>query len=104
MKYWLLTTEYPPFHGGGISTYCYFTVRMLSEAGHSVTVFVADDGIADREVSDHDSGITIIRFNSNRDKLHASLGYTARLSYAFAGIVRIRIGEKGAPDMIEAQD
>jgi glycosyltransferase involved in cell wall biosynthesis len=103
LNYWLLTTEYPPFHGGGISTYCRFTSGMLSAAGHSVTVFVPDDSVSDRNIDDV-SGITQIRFNSNRNKLHASLGYTARLAYAFADIVRTRIEEEGSPDLIEAQD
>lgn len=104
MNYWLLTTEYPPFHGGGISTYCYFTARMLSAAGHSVTVFIPDDGIAGQQSTDPAPGITLIRFSSNRNKLQATLGYTARLSYSFADIVRTTIEEKGQPDLIEAQD
>ena len=103
MNYWLLTTEFPPFHGGGISTYCRITARMLSAAGHSVTVFVPDDSVTDRDTETMQD-ITLIRFNSNRNRLHASLGYTARLSYAFADMVRIRIEEKGRPDLIEAQD
>ena len=152
MNYWLLTTEYPPLHGGGISTYCFFTARMLSEAGHAVTVFVQDDGISDYTISTSASGlgatsasapgpiaisgatsasssahgatsapgslsgpgpaegpagnpaIRLIRFNSNRNKLNTSLGYTALLSYAFADMVRTIIGIEGRPDFIEAQD
>lgn len=112
MNYWLLTTEYPPFHGGGISTYCLFTARMLSEAGHTVTVFVQDDSFPDysdsnsnpQTSSDSLSHIRLIRFNSNRNKLHASLGYEARLSYGFADMVRIISEREGKPDFIEAQD
>ena len=104
MNYWLLTTEYPPFHGGGISTYCFFTARMLSEADHEVTVFVPDDGVSGYAISAADPGITLVRFNSNLNGLQASLGYAARLSYAFADIVRTIIGQKGRPDFIEAQD
>src|SRR5579859_1257195 len=104
MKYWLLTTEYPPFHGGGISTYCFFTARMLADAGHEVTVFVPDDSVSAYTVSAPDRGITLIRFNSNINGLHASLGYTARLSYAFADMVQTIIGQIGKPDFIEAQD
>ena len=33
LKYWLLTTEYPPFFGGGIGTYCAITAKMLAEEG-----------------------------------------------------------------------
>lgn len=104
MNYWLLTTEYPPFHGGGISTYCHFTAKMLSEAGHAVTVFVQDDSVSGFILSNEPSGARLVRFNSNRNNLHASLGYEARLSYAFADIVRTFIEQDGKPDYIEAQD
>ncbi len=104
MNYWLLTTEYPPFHGGGISTYCYFTAKMLATAGDAVTVFVQDDSVADYIISEPAPGITLIRFNSNRNGLQGTLGYTARLSYAFADMVRTIIEQKGQPDFIEAQD
>ena len=104
MNYWLLTTEYPPFHGGGISTYCHFTALMLARSGHKVTVFVQDDSVGDLIIAGAGQGITLCRFNSNRNKLHASLGYAARLSYAFADIVRTRIDSDGPPDVLEAQD
>jgi glycosyltransferase involved in cell wall biosynthesis len=104
LNYWLLTTEYPPFHGGGISTYCLFTARMLSEAGHQVTIFVPDDAVPDHELSGESSHIRVLRFNSDRNGLRASLGYAARLSYGFADMVRIMVGNEGKPDFIEAQD
>ena len=104
MKYWLLTTEFPPFHGGGISTYCYFTAQMLTETGYNVTVFTQDDAIADFDISSLQQGIRLIRFNSNRGGLHKVLGYEARLSYAFADMLRKIIGDEGKPDYIEAQD
>jgi glycosyltransferase involved in cell wall biosynthesis len=104
LTYWLLTTEYPPDHGGGISTYCYFTARMLAEAGHQVTVFTNDESIDDFILGEESKNIRLLRFNSNREEFHKFLGYTARLSYAFAGVVRKMIGEEGKPDFIEAQD
>ena len=104
MNYWLLTTEYPPFHGGGISTYCHFTAKMLAAEGHSVSVFFQDDSVEDHIVSETADGIRLIRWNSNRNKLHASLGYAARLSYGFADIIRVLIEKGIRPDIIEAQD
>ena len=103
MKYWILTTEYPPAHGGGISTYCFFSAQMLAAKGYAVSVFVNDDSKADLEITGS-PGIRVIRFNSNRDQLEQSLGYTARLSYAFAGVIRKLIEEEGKPDCIESQD
>ena len=104
MNYWLLTTEYPPLHGGGISTYCYFTAQMLADKNYMVTVFVPDDSIKDLSITNESTNIKLVRFNSSRNNLHSSLGYTARLSYAFATTVRQIIEEKGKPDIIEAQD
>src|SRR5882757_6770683 len=77
---------------------------MLAAAGCRVTIFVADDKVRDREDSHGGEGIRIIRFNSDRNKLSDSLGYTARLSYAFADVVKSVILEDGKPDFIEAQD
>lgn len=104
MNYWLLTTEYPPFYGGGISTYCNLTAQMLSREGNRVTVFVPDDTAEDYIVSEAVQGVTLIRFNSDRSKLIHAIGYAARLSYAFADIVRTVIQINGKPDIIEAQD
>lgn len=104
MKYWLLTTEYPPAHGGGISTYCFFTAQMLARAGHQITVFTNDDSQADIAIIQEQDNIRLVRFNSNRDGLQQTLGYTARLSYAFAGVVKKMIEEEGPPDFIESQD
>lgn len=104
MNYWLLTTEYPPFHGGGISTYCYHTARMLVELNVAVTTFVPDDTVTDYKITNTPEGNRIIRFNTNRSKTANFLGYTARLSYEFAQIVQQIIQLEGKPDVIEAQD
>jgi len=103
LKYWLLTTEYPPFFGGGISTYCDHTARMLAAQGHSVTVFVPDEQV---EAEDHrtDRGIRVIRFNPGRGDTHQYLGPVAMVSYAFALIVRDTIRQEGKPDYIESQE
>ena len=103
MKYWLLTTEYPPFFGGGISTYCYFTAQMLAENGHAVTVFVNDASVADI-VTDVKDGIRIIRFNPSHTDSSGFLGHVTNISYEFAHIVKQFIEQEGAPDIIEAQE
>jgi glycogen(starch) synthase len=38
MRIGLVSSEYPPFRGGGIGTYTAITARMLAEAGHEVHV------------------------------------------------------------------
>lgn len=103
MKYWLLTTEYPPFYGGGIGTYCYHTALMMQALGCEVTVIISDDTVRDRKEQIKE-GIRIVRFNTDRDHLSDVLGHIARLSYAFADIVKTLVLEDGSPDVIESQD
>lgn len=104
LTYWLLTTEYPPLHGGGISTYCHYTAKMLAASGVNVSVLVPDDGIRDYEIKQDGTGVRVIRFNSDRSGLSNDIGYAARLSYEFAVLVRTLIGQGEVPDIIEAQD
>ncbi len=103
MNYWLLTTEFPPFFGGGISTYCEQTVRMLSERGHAVTVFIPQYDSAEVLEEQHPYGTTI-RFNPSTSATVKFLGFEANLSFAFAELVLNRIKASGAPDFIEAQE
>jgi glycosyltransferase involved in cell wall biosynthesis len=103
VKYWILTTEYPPFFGGGISTYCYHTCCMLSKYGHQATVFVNDSSIRSI-VIEQKAEARIIRFNPNLTKADAFLGSITHLSYEFAAVVKKIIEEEGKPDVIESQD
>lgn len=103
MNYWLLTTEFPPFHGGGISTYCYFTVRMLVKAGINVTVFVPDESQSDFYIATLE-GARVVAFNPDRKGTSSYLGFAARLSYEFAHIVHDFAKNDGIPDVIESQD
>ena len=103
MKYWLLTTEYPPFFGGGISTYCYFTAQMLAEQQHHVTVFIPDDQVSNYEIV-HNGSIRLVKFNKNRAGVSNFLGFVPSLSYEFATIVRDLIRIEGKPDYIESQE
>ncbi|MEJ8804059.1 glycosyltransferase [Pontibacter sp. H249] len=103
MQYWLLTTEYPPFYGGGISTYCFNTARMLAERGYYVTIFLNDEVVDDYIVEEQDK-IRIIRFNASTGETNQFLGYAANLSYRFLEIVKTFIKSEGAPDIIESQE
>lgn len=103
MKYWLLTTEYPPFFGGGISTYCYHTAKMLEQQGHAVTVFVNDPTVGSTTIST-DQTIRIIRFNPSFTNSSSHLGHVTNISYEFAHIVKEFIEQEGKPDIIESQE
>lgn len=103
MKYWLLTTEYPPFFGGGISTYCYHTAMMLTENHHQVTVFVNDVSVTKVKIHS-ENNIRIVRFNPTQTNASAYLGHDTNISYEFAYIVKQFVEKEGKPDIIEAQE
>ena len=103
MKYWLLTTEYPPLFGGGISTYCFHTANMLAENGYDVTVFIPDDEVKNY-TSSIENSIRIIRFNNNRTGMQNYLGHVPNVAYAFADILKHFIKTEGKPDCIESQE
>ena len=102
-NYWLLTTEFPPFSGGGISTYCNQTSQLFAKAGYSVTVFISDTQVTDYKVRQVDQ-IRLVYFNANQKKSFPAFGYNARLSYGFAKIVSHFVQKEGSPDIIESQD
>ena len=103
MKYWILTTEYPPFFGGGISTYCFHTAAMLSEKGHEVTVFVNDNQVESLK-EERSQNVRIIRFSPTATNTNSFLGNITNLSFEFASIVKNYIEKEGQPDIIESQD
>ena len=103
MKYWLLTTEYPPLFGGGISTYCQHTANMFAEKGYDVTVFINDDSVKNYAI-DVENSIRIIRFSTNRTGMQNYLGHVPKMAYEFADIVKYFILKEGKPDCIESQE
>jgi glycosyltransferase involved in cell wall biosynthesis len=103
VKYWLLTTEYPPFFGGGISTYCYNTARMFAARGHEVTVFVNDAAVSKTEITG-DQGVRVVRFSTSRSGASAFLGHVTNISYEFAFVIKEFIEKEGKPALIEAQE
>jgi glycosyltransferase involved in cell wall biosynthesis len=103
MNIWLLTSEFPPDFGGGISTYCLETAQMFSSYGHNITVITQDFHVNDLTITRKDS-YRIIRFNPNKHYTNSFLGYEANLSYAFSQIVKELASKEGIPDIIESQE
>jgi len=103
VRYWLLTTEYPPFFGGGISTYCRETVQMLTAAGYLVSVFLPDRSVKDITTT-VEKDVRIIRFNPLNFKEQEVLGYETLVSFAFARVLEGYILREGAPLVIESQE
>jgi glycosyltransferase involved in cell wall biosynthesis len=100
MKLWILTTEYPPDSGGGISTYCFHTGQMFRARGHQVTFFIP---ISSRASVKEEDGITLVRFQPATHH-HAYLGDETALSYSFAQVLEEHARVHGPPDYIESQE
>ncbi|MFD2659286.1 glycosyltransferase [Paenibacillus thailandensis] len=104
MNIWLMTTEYPPFYGGGIGTYCHNTAKLLNAHGHQVRVIVPDSNLdvaIDESVRE---GVIVYRFKPGLNKIYNNMGYMAALSYDFADHIENLITKVGRPDIIETQE
>jgi len=102
MTFWILTTEYPPLSGGGISTYCYHTGQMLTQKGHKITIFLPDYKIKSKRIDTH-QGVSIVRFRPD-DSHFEYLGDESAKSLSFSEIIEEHASTFGAPDFIEAQE
>jgi glycosyltransferase involved in cell wall biosynthesis len=103
MKYWIITTEYPPLNGGGISTYTTATTDLLQKKGHSVTVFIHDLSIRTDIVSFIDN-VRVVRFVPTKTKANNFLGFNGYISYEYAQIIGEYIKNEGVPDILESQE
>jgi glycosyltransferase involved in cell wall biosynthesis len=104
LKYWLLSTEYPPFFGGGISTYSFATANTLAAKGHEVSVFINDPSVKDIKTERDTSGVRVIRFNPSRTHSSESLGHITNICFEFAHVIKRFVEEEGKPDVIESQE
>ena len=104
MKYWLLTTEFPPFYGGGIGTYCVNTAEMLASQGYSVTVITPGADVGPSYKKESINNYSVVTFDPRHVEFSAYMGYHATLSYRFAEVVEQLIADIGTPDLIESQD
>lgn len=104
MNYWLLTTEFPPLHGGGISTYCWHTCKMLAQNNVNVKVIVNDYKVNDVIKEQPFERVEVLRFNPAKISKAHCLGPDVRLSFHFAHIVEQEIIAEGKPDFLEMQD
>ena len=103
MKYWLLTTEYPPHYGGGIGTYCAQWSSILEENGIELSVFILNKKEKTfRETTQNN--IRRIDFSPYLKNTSRFLGYETMVSSSFEEIIRIYIEKEGPPDGLEAQE
>jgi len=103
MRIWLLSSEFPPAYGGGISTYCIETAQLFSFYGHEVTVITQDFQVNELTFIKAET-YRVARFNPNKYYTASFLGYEANLSYAFAMVVKELASIEGLPDIVESQE
>ncbi|MCL4318510.1 MAG: glycosyltransferase [Firmicutes bacterium] len=105
MNIWLLATEYPPYYGGGISTYTANTAHLLASQGNQVTVVIYDDNLKEKTKLVEENGIRVLRFGDKFPPLVENLGHPLRLAYGYAHYVSEQVRKDGLlPDVIEIQD
>jgi glycosyltransferase involved in cell wall biosynthesis len=103
VKYWLLTTEYPPQFGGGIGTYCKQWAEELDRNGDFITIFIPNSSIRKFAVR-YEGKIRIVEFSPYLMDTSSFLGFETMQSYSFAEIIKIFIEKEGVPDWLEAQE
>ena len=104
IQFWLLTTEFPPYVGGGIGTYCSELSACATPAGIDLTVFVSDWSFEQRTTVSRQDTVTVVRFNPSQVCNLPGIIGVAQLAHAFYQVVLERIEQVGTPDIIEAQD
>jgi glycosyltransferase involved in cell wall biosynthesis len=103
MRIGLVTTEFPPFYGGGIGTYCGSLTRALVQAGHDVHVLVPGSFTGTMD------GVTIHPFDPPSppdDTLPRALrqfGEGFERSYHLAARLRTFVRDTGV-EIIESQE
>ena len=103
MKYWLLTTEYPPQYGGGIGTYCYQWCSLLKRNDDEVTIFIPDKNVKTFNEIFQDN-LRVVYFSPYLKDTSSFLGYETMVSSSFEKIVHIYLEKEGVPDWLEAQE
>lgn len=103
MKYWLLTTEYPPQFGGGIGTYCSQWSSILNRKGVELTVFILNNQVKGSKETVSDN-IRKVEFSPYLKDTSDFLGYETMVSSSFEEIIRLYIEKEGVPDWLEAQE
>lgn len=101
MKIWFLSTEYPPFYTGGISTYTKIAAKSAAKLGHEVVVFTRGNSDS---ITKYSKNLTVVRINAKSE--HSNyFGYWTDLSLTFSEKILWYSNSFGIePDVIEAQD
>lgn len=104
MKLWVLTTEYPPQSGGGISTYCWHTAKMMAAEGIATTVFIPASQSESHLIKEQEKNIRLVYFRQDNNNQNRFLGWETALSYEFSKVLKEFQDREGEPDFVEAQE
>lgn len=103
MRTAFLTFEFPPAHGGGLSTYLQQALKMLRAKGDQAFVLVTDNGVEKLKIEKYE-GHDIIRVNVVGHPVARTMGYWAAASYVMAETLANAIAMFGMPDVVESCD
>ena len=107
LNVWIVTSEFPPMYGGGISTYCNDASLAWASCGHEVKVITTHDSV-ETTVSVEQLGpkLQLIRVPVWTDKkVERYLGYAHLAAYSLAEEIINTIKHTSIiPDFIEVQD
>jgi glycosyltransferase involved in cell wall biosynthesis len=103
LKYWILTTEFPPQFGGGIGTYCYQWSQILIKQQDEPTVFLLNKSLSGYRETQYE-GIRIVEFSAYLDERSSFLGFETSVNLSFEKIISLYIEKEGGPDWIESQE
>ena len=102
MNIWILTSEFPPSFGGGISTYIDQVSQGYSAQSHNVTVITRDEHSS---IEMKNEFYRVVRFKHMEHPIYQTMGYWTALAYHYSEIVKkLILEEKKIPDIIEVQD
>ncbi len=101
MKLWLITDEFPPDYGGGISMYADIVSRGFADAGHEVRVITASPRAKVEKVTDR---LVYVRFPRPTGHEDPCMGYMLSLCRAYYQQTMALMDAVGAPDVIELPD
>lgn len=101
MKIWILTNDYKPTYGYGISSYIDQAIRMYTPK-HQVSIFTPDS--YQSSIESLENNVCIVRYFdkslTNNEFINMYLG----MSHQAAEEILLHIDQNGAPDSIEVQD
>ena len=105
MKIFFLTFEFPPYFGGGLSTYMDQLCKVYKDKEDDITIFLVDGNcqgrIVEKEVAEN---IKLVRFRPWVERYYSEFGYWTAVSNEMAQHMAFYAQRRGAPDIIEAPD